>query len=190
MIPKIIKQLAARLRHTYRHSTGRLRNAPKLILRAATATCLRVGDKLEKADTQGEFNLPRALRPFFYPTLWATLLAITPIVYLWVDASLQEGHTFRQIVVEGGKIAPGFIAGAIGAALLLTLPVYGLTGGIAMLGILFRNLEERTRKSEKDRIIEEQAQALEQKQEALEQKDRTITELLEKLGQSGLDPDA
>lgn len=167
-----------------------IKASPKATYRAFVAACISLGTAIHKQDPQGEFHLPKAVRPFFFPTLWVVILSASPFLYFWLDASIKKGHSLLVIVENGAKIAPGFLAASIAAALLLSLPAYLISGSLTMLGPLFRRLVEGSSLEAKQRIIDQQKETIEERDNTIGERDNTISELRQRLTDHGIDPDA
>lgn len=156
---------------------------------AFIALTIHCGHLLEYNDNQGQFQLPKPIRPvYFIGTLLASPAAAF-LHYLWVKAKITSTTEFSEIVKDAAIIAPGSIAGILLAALLFSTIVYFSIGGLAMLGILFRKLEPITR-PEKDKIIQKQQETIEDQNATIQGQNATIDHLKDRLRQAGQDPDA
>ena len=196
MIPNMIKRLAKTAYQAARHPI-RSGNTLRIILNrgiqagttALIGLTLWCGHLLEYTDNQGQFQLPKPVRPvYFIGTLLATPAAAY-LYYLWVKAKITATSEFSEIVKDGAIIAPGFIAGILLAALLFSATAYFFIGGLAMLGLLFRKLEPITRPA-RERVIEQQKETIKDRDETIKRREETIDQLKERLKQAGLDPDA
>ena len=188
MIPKIkrlAKALYQALRHPCRTGTAIRQGTTKRFTASFTATVdFLVGrtNWLDIQDNQGAYHLPKVARPIFFVGILLATPTAALIFSLWLTNVIQTGEKFSAIVEEGAKIAPGFLAATLLAALLFSVTLYIFFGGLAMLGILIRKLEVATR-PERDRVIQQQ-------KETIKDRDDTIEHLRERLRQAGQDPDA
>ena len=200
MIPNMIKQLARTAYQAVRHP-GQTGLAVGRGTRSFTATAFtRFGRWMTNPDTQGNFNLPRELRrPFFGGTYLATLAVAAYYGFYWVHNITQTGNTPLTVIVEGVKIAPGFIAAILIAGLLLSPLAYFTSWGLGMLGVILKRWDESTRPENRKAVKEarelrERVTELEegrvQDAQRLAHSDEALEVLRNQLRRSGQEPDA
>ena len=182
MIPNMIKRLPSAAYRGVRHPNHTLASIGKGLLSAITALLIGSGNWIGSQDTQGDFNLPKALRPLFFIGAYGATMATATYYLFWVRNELQSSESYLEVAKAGATIAPGFLTAILMVGLLSSPLLYVIFWGAGMLGLIFRKWEDKTR-PERTRQIEEL-------KKANEEKDHIIDTLRNQVTRSGQEPEA
>lgn len=170
---------------------GKPRRLPPIFLMVLSETLLWLTKPSRETEPKGSFLLPKALAPFFYPAICASII-LTAVVGDSLAAppdpgthaaAMQGESALKRIAYKAVTLDPRFLVSATVGALFTTPILYFASGGVSMLANYLKRKEHEARNpetvvklKEAQTLLEEQQQALAKKDEVLAQKEKALAQ--------------